>query len=143
VGRGERRVLSESVGSMELFLHSSPFEATITGLGLSVLRLCFGANKEDPAGKLLQPPNDYTSFQVQTKRVNKVKRNYKTILCVKEEMSRVGAIQLLHHMKEKIGHIIHYLQVVPTPNSFNKLFTQFKAPYTSSECKILNVISNQ
>jgi len=28
-----------------------------------------------------------------------------------------------------------------TPNSANKLFTQFKAPYTSSECKILDVIS--
>jgi len=28
-----------------------------------------------------------------------------------------------------------------TPNSANKLSTQFKAPYTSSQCKILDVIS--
>jgi len=28
-----------------------------------------------------------------------------------------------------------------TPNSANKLITQFKAPHTSSECKILVVIS--
>ena len=37
------------------------------------------------------------------------------------------------------------LKVVPvpqiTPDRANKLFTQFKAPYTSSECKILGVIS--